>query len=38
MVKPYVEAVYTLADAAQAHAHVQKGHTRGKAVLRTDQG
>jgi NADPH:quinone reductase-like Zn-dependent oxidoreductase len=37
-VKPYVEAVYTLAEAAQAHTHVQKGHTRGKVVLRIDQG
>jgi NADPH:quinone reductase-like Zn-dependent oxidoreductase len=34
--KPYVEAVYPLAEVAQAHVDVQKGHTRGKVVLRID--
>jgi len=33
--RPNVEAVYSLAEAAQAHGHVQEGHTRGKVVLRT---
>ncbi len=33
--KPNVEAVYSLAEVAQAHGHVQEGHTRGKVVLRT---
>ena len=32
--KPHIEAVYPLAQAAQAHAHVAAGHTRGKVVLK----
>ena len=32
--KPTVDAVYPLAEAAQAHAHVARGHTRGKVVLK----
>jgi NADPH:quinone reductase-like Zn-dependent oxidoreductase len=31
--KPFVEAVYPLAEAAKAHEHVQTGRTRGKVVL-----
>lgn len=36
-IKTHVEAVYPLAEAAQAHIHVHKGHTRGKVVLRIDR-
>jgi len=36
ILKPNVEAVYPFAEAALAHAHVQKAHTRGKVVLRID--
>ncbi len=32
-IMPHVEAVYPLAEAARAHEHVQRGHTRGKVVL-----
>ena len=31
--KPNIDAVYPLAEAAQAHTHVANGHTRGKVVL-----
>lgn len=31
--RPHVEAVYPLSEAAVAHDHVQRGHTRGKVVL-----
>jgi NADPH:quinone reductase-like Zn-dependent oxidoreductase len=34
--KTYVEAIYPLTEAAKAHEHVQKGHTRGKVVLQMD--
>ncbi|MCL4315768.1 MAG: NADP-dependent oxidoreductase [Gammaproteobacteria bacterium] len=33
-VKPVVEKVFPLSEAAKAHAAVQGGHTRGKIVLR----
>jgi NADPH:quinone reductase-like Zn-dependent oxidoreductase len=32
--KPHIDAVYPLAEAAQAHTHVASGHTRGKVVLK----
>jgi len=32
-VKPFVERVYKLEDAARAHEQVDSGHTRGKIVL-----
>jgi len=31
--KPNIDAVYPLEEAAQAYAHVARGHTRGKVVL-----
>lgn len=31
--KPHIDAVYPLSEVAQAHEHVQTGHTRGKVVL-----
>ena len=31
--RPFVEQTYRLVDAAQAHRHVEGGHTRGKVVL-----
>jgi len=31
--RPFIEQTYRLADAAQAHRHVEGGHTRGKVVL-----
>lgn len=36
-VKPVIDTVYSLADAAKAHEHVQGGHARGKVVLRVVQ-
>lgn len=33
-VQVYIEQVFDLADAADAHAAVEQGHTRGKVVLR----
>jgi NADPH:quinone reductase-like Zn-dependent oxidoreductase len=33
-VRPHVDAVYPLERASEAHAHGQRGHTRGKIVLR----
>jgi len=32
-IKPHVDAVFPLAEAAQAHEYVHRGHTRGKVVL-----
>ena len=34
--KPNIDAVYPLAETAQAHMYVANGHTRGKVVLRMD--
>ncbi len=34
IVKPVVETVFPLAEARQAHALIQAGHTRGKIILR----
>ena len=31
--KVHIDAVYTLAEIARAHGHVEGGHTRGKVVL-----
>lgn len=31
--RPFVEQTYRLVDVAQAHRHVEGGHTRGKVVL-----
>jgi NADPH:quinone reductase-like Zn-dependent oxidoreductase len=33
-VKVYVDEVFGLADAADAHRKIEQGHTRGKLVLR----
>ncbi|WP_345800067.1 NADP-dependent oxidoreductase [Microbacterium sp. AZCO] len=33
-VQVYIDRVFDLADAAEAHAELEKGHTRGKIVLR----
>lgn len=35
-VRPHVDAVFPLADAAKAHALGELGHTRGKIVLKVD--
>lgn len=37
IVKPVVETVFPLAEARQAHALIQAGHTRGKIVLRVTE-
>ena len=33
-VQVYIDRVFDLRDAADAHAELEKGHTRGKIVLR----
>jgi NADPH:quinone reductase-like Zn-dependent oxidoreductase len=37
-VKVYVDHVYDLADAADAHRAIESGHTRGKLVLKVAEG
>jgi NADPH:quinone reductase-like Zn-dependent oxidoreductase len=37
-VKVYVDHVYDLADAADAHRAIEDGHTRGKLVLKVSDG
>nr|WP_188755087.1 NADP-dependent oxidoreductase [Microbacterium album] len=37
-VQVYVEKVFDLEQAAQAHRHVEEGHARGKVVLRIGDG
>src|SRR5262249_26030356 len=34
--KPHIDAVYELAQAAEAHERLEDGHVRGKLVLRVD--
>ena len=36
IIKPHVDAIYPLSEAAQAQEHVFSGHTRGKVVLVPD--
>ena len=33
-IQVYVDSVYDLADAARAHREIERGHSRGKIVLR----
>ncbi|MFN3950214.1 NADP-dependent oxidoreductase [Microbacterium sp.] len=37
-VRVYVDRVFDLVDAAEAHAEIERGHTRGKIVLRVSGG
>jgi NADPH:quinone reductase-like Zn-dependent oxidoreductase len=37
-VKVYVDQVFDLADAAEAHRAIESGHTRGKLVLKVAEG
>jgi NADPH:quinone reductase-like Zn-dependent oxidoreductase len=37
-VKVYVDEVFDLADAAEAHRHMESGHARGKVVLNVARG
>jgi NADPH:quinone reductase-like Zn-dependent oxidoreductase len=37
-VRVYVDQVFELADAAQAHRRIEDGHTRGKIVLKVSDG
>ncbi|WP_333781456.1 NADP-dependent oxidoreductase [Homoserinibacter sp. YIM 151385] len=37
-VRVYVDGVYDLADAAEAHRRLETGHTRGKLVLKVCEG
>ena len=34
LVKTYVEEIFPLSDASKAHEQIEKGHTRGKIVLK----
>lgn len=37
-IQVYVDAVHDLTDAASAHRDLERGHTRGKSVLRVSEG
>jgi NADPH:quinone reductase-like Zn-dependent oxidoreductase len=37
-IKVYVDEVFDLEDAAEAHRHMQSGHARGKVVLNVARG
>jgi NADPH:quinone reductase-like Zn-dependent oxidoreductase len=37
-IKVYVDEVFDLADAAEAHRHMESGHARGKVVLNVARG